>query len=152
MKWAKFMNYNQIVEISANQEKIFKAITQSIEKWWGPTDLPVTKIGDEFTTRFDETFWKFKIIEFQKFDKITWECIDAKHIHSGYENIEKEWIGTSVHWSIESLGLTSKIIFTHTGLTPELNCYDACKPAWDMFITKSLKSFVETGIGMPYLS
>ncbi len=139
------MNYRQEITVTASPETVFTAIAQYVEKWWGKTDLPVSQIGDEFTTSFDQTYWKFRITEFQPFEKITWKCIDARHVHEGYENIEREWVGTTLHWTIEPAGVKSKISFIHNGLTSELNCYDACKPAWDMFITQSLKSFVEAG-------
>lgn len=43
------------------------------------------------------------------------------------------------------------IEFLHEGLTPESKCYNICAPTWDLFITESLKSFIETGVGKPYI-
>ena len=147
------MSYATKVLIRGNKEKVFDAISQHVQKWWGNTDSQVFKIGDEFTTSFDSTYWKFKISEYRPFSLITWDCIDAKHIHSGYNGIEKEWIGTSVNWSLEEIDKNETLLnFTHNGLTPELNCYEICYPAWERFVTQSLKKFVETGIGMPHLS
>ena len=113
----------------------------------------MSKLDDEFTTSFDKTFWKFKILEFKPNSKIVWQCIDAKHIHTGFDGIEKEWIGTNVEWNLEEKSHNETILnFTHNGLVPELNCYEICYPAWERFVTQSLKSFVETGKGMPHLS
>ena len=145
------MDYTQEVIIGANQEKIFTAIAQNLEKWWGITDLAVTKIGDEFTTSFGPTFWKFRIAGFLPGKKITWKCIDAKHVHEGHGDIEKEWIGTTVYWTIEPEGNQAKVSVVHEGLTPDLNCYSVCEPAWDHFILDSLKSYAETGKGKPHL-
>ena len=112
----------------------------------------MTNINDVFTTSFDKTYWKFRISEFDPSTKVVWHCIDARHVHSGYDGIEKEWIGTSVEWVLEPKGDSTTLHFSHNGLVPSLNCYEICTPAWEMFVTKSLKSFVETGKGMPILS
>lgn len=148
------MSYTEKVLIKGSNKKVFDAISRNVQKWWGNTDVPVTAVGDEFTTSFGQTFWKFKIIVFEPNKKIVWNCIDARHIHEGYEGIEKEWIGTSVEWifNVGSNNNETLLLFTHNGLKPELNCYEICTPAWEMFVTKSLKSFVETGKGMPFLS
>jgi hypothetical protein len=147
------MTYTQQVTISSNSERIFNAITENIPKWWGKTDFPVRKLGNEFTTSFDRTYWKFRISEFIPNSKIDWECIDARHIHQGFNGIEKEWVGTVVEWNINQISDSESILsFRHNGLTPDLNCYEICTPAWDRFVTVSLKSFIETGKGMPHLS
>lgn len=149
----KTMSYTTSVSIEANSKIIFNAITQSVQEWWGNTNTAVSKLDDEFTTSFNKTFWKFKILEFKPNYKIVWQCIDAKHIHTGFDGIEKEWIGTNVEWNLEEKSHNETILnFTHNGLVPELNCYEICYPAWERFVTQSLKSFVETGKGMPHLS
>ncbi len=147
------MSFTLKVSIKGNTKQVFEAISHNVQDWWGNTDYPVSSIGDEFTTSFGSTFWKFKISEFEPNSKIVWNCIDAKHIHTGYDGIEKEWIGTSVEWKKEeSIQGKTLLYFTHNGLVPELNCYEICFPAWERFVTQSLKSFVENGKGMPHLS
>ena len=147
------MSYSTSVSFNGNVEAVFQAIAKNVQQWWGNTDSPVLKVGDEFTTSFDKTFWKFKISIFEPSHKIVWECIDARHIHTGHNGIEKEWLGTSVEWILEEEGLSQVTVhFKHNGLTPDLNCYEICTPAWEMFVTQSLKSFVETGVGTPSLS
>lgn len=146
------MSYSQKVLIRGTSKQIFDAIANHVQKWWGNTDSSVSAIGDEFTTNFDKTYWKFRISEFKSNTKIVWECIDARHIHTGYDGIEKEWLGTLVEWTLEESGEQQTTLhFKHNGLTSDLNCYEICTPAWEMFVTKSLKSFIETGKGMPIL-
>jgi len=147
------MSYTTKVSINGTKQQVFNAITQHVQKWWGNTDNSVSSVGDEFTTSFDSTYWKFKIFLFEPNTKIVWECIEAKHIHNGYDGIEKEWEGTLVEWNLEEKSQNETILnFTHTGLVPQLNCYEICYPAWERFVTQSLKSFVEIGTGMPHLS
>ncbi|WP_301162011.1 hypothetical protein [uncultured Winogradskyella sp.] len=147
------MSYTTMVSINGTKQEVFNAISQHVQKWWGNTDNSVSSVGDEFTTSFDSTYWKFRISEFEPNTKIVWKCVEAKHIHNGYDGIEKEWEGTIVEWVLEDKGQNAIILnFAHNGLVPELNCYEICFPAWERFVTQSLKSFVETGTGMPHLS
>lgn len=139
------MNYSQNIKVSASSEKVFKAITSQLNDWWGRTDNSVSKIGDEFTTKFGSAFWKFRVLEFIENEKLTWECI------GGEPEFNAEWIGTKVFWEISKENEKAKIDFLHQGLTPEFKCYNICAPTWDMFIAQSLKSFVETGVGTPHL-
>lgn len=48
--------------------------------------------------------------------------------------------------------VVSSFYFIHNGLVPELNCFEICYPTWKHFVTQSLKKFIETGTGIPYLS
>jgi hypothetical protein len=148
------MSYTEKVLIKGSRKQVFDAISRHVQEWWGNTDSQVTAVGDEFTTSFDKTYWKFKISEFEHNSKIVWNCIDARHIHTGYDGIEKEWEGTSVEWMLEEGSDKNETLlhFAHNGLKSDLNCYEICTPAWEMFVTKSLKNFIETGKGMPSLS
>ena len=140
------MNYHNEVIVSANPEMVFEAITKKLGEWWGKTDLPVSKVGDEFTTNFGNAYWKFRVTEYVPDAKITWKCID------GQPEFNNEWVGTTLFWNIESSDSKTKINFMHDGLTPDFKCYDICAPTWDQFISTSLKSFVEIGKGMPHFS
>jgi hypothetical protein len=40
-------------------------------------------------------------------------------------------------------------VFTHIGLVPEYECYEACNQGWTHYIQNSLKSLIETGKGLP---
>lgn len=140
------MNYSQNIKVSASSEKIFKAITSQLNDWWGRTDKSVSKIGDEFTTSFGKAYWKFKILDYKENEILTWKCI------AGEPEFNAEWIDTTIYWNISSSEGMTKISFLHDGLIPEFKCYDICAPTWDMFITQSLKMFVETGKGNPHYS
>lgn len=147
------MSYTTKVSINGSSKQVFDAISNNVQEWWGNTDCSVKSIGDEFTTSFDSTYWKFKIIEFVPNSKIVWKCIDARHIHAGHDEIEKEWEGTFIEWNLEEVDKNETVLhFAHNGLVPALNCYEICFPAWERFVAQSLKSFVETGKGMPHLA
>lgn len=139
------MNYNTKINVNSSHEKVFNAITQQLNDWWGKTDSSGLKVGDEFTTRFDKAFWKFRVTEYITNKKVTWSCI------GGEPEFNAEWIGTTIYWEIDNSGKQTNVSFKHIGLTPELPCYNICAPTWDMFISKSLKRFLETGTGEPHI-
>jgi uncharacterized protein YndB with AHSA1/START domain len=143
------MAFELNVFIASKPENVFNAINQHLHDWWGETDHTVNAVDDVFTTQFKPTRWMFKVTEFVPNERIVWECIEAFHVHTGMTGIEKEWLGTRVVWSMSAAHEGTRLHFRHDGLTPDLNCYEVCSPAWEMFVTQSLKQFVETGKGMP---
>jgi uncharacterized protein YndB with AHSA1/START domain len=138
------MNYCRDILFNSSPETLFTAITQNLSDWWGKNNTEVSKEGDEFKITFGNAFWKFRIIEFNTNQKVVWECID------GQPEFEREWVGTKLFWIIEQVDDQVKLSFTHHGLTPGFECYDVCASTWEMFLTTSLKSYVETGKGMPH--
>ncbi|MEP5613362.1 MAG: SRPBCC domain-containing protein [Cyclobacteriaceae bacterium] len=138
------MDYSKQITYSTSAESLFTAITQNLDQWWGKTDTSVEKKGDEFKVSFGHAFWKFRVSEFTPNEKLTWECVD------GQPEFEHEWVGTKVHWNISGDVEKTQLSFTHEGLTPSFECYDVCAPTWDMFLTTSLRSFVEKGKGMSH--
>ena len=43
----------------------------------------------------------------------------------------------------------TEIRFTHQGLDPTVECFEACTKGWDYYINTSLKTLIETGVGKP---
>lgn len=143
------MDYTNKIKIFADTKNCFNAVSQQVDKWWGKVDNRVSKVGDEFSVHFGATEWRFKITEFIPFERITWHCIKAVHIHGGMTGIEQEWLNTKVKWHFRELNGKTEISFLHEGLISEMNCYQVCKQGWDFFTSTSLKEYLETGKGQP---
>jgi hypothetical protein len=63
-----------------------------------------------------------------------------------------EWAGTMVVFRLVTQSPRSTILeFEHCGLGPELQCYQVCERCWNRFLKRSLKSYIETGPGQPYV-
>lgn len=139
------MNYTQEVKIIANKQRVFDALSKQMELWWGKVDQTIKGVGDEFSVFFGKAYWTFQIVEFEENDSMAWKVID------GQPEFNNEWVGTLLLWQLKEDEGKVIVSFTHLGLVPEFDCYDICAPTWDMFITKSLKQFVETGKGTPHL-
>ncbi|MDT0608146.1 hypothetical protein [Croceitalea rosinachiae] len=143
-------NYMQSVLISGSNDKIFGALTVGIDKWWGEVNQQANNLGSIFKVSFGEAFWVFKVTHLERDSTITWECIESNQVHAGLKGVREEWLGTKLHWNITSKdNQTTNVDFLHEGLVPTFNCYDVCSKAWDYFITDSLKSYIEEGIGKP---
>jgi hypothetical protein len=145
------MNYKTSITSATSIGNAFKAVSTGINKWWGRVDNSnINKVGDTFTVFFEEdTEWVFEIIYYSPNKEIHWKCIKANHYITGLENIEQEWLNSEIIWNIKEVEGGVEVSFEHIGLTPKLNCYDACDAGWTHFITTSLKQYLDTGIGTP---
>ena len=54
-----------------------------------------------------------------------------------------EWIGTKVIFDISKKDGKTQLTFTHEGLTPEIECYDSCAPAWTQYVQNKLLPLIE---------
>jgi len=77
--------------------------------------------------------------------KIVWHVDDAA---IGFTEDKNEWTGTDLIFEIFPRAEKTEIKFTHRGLTPKLECFEACSAGWEFYITKSLKNFLLEGQGL----
>jgi hypothetical protein len=60
---------------------------------------------------------------------------------------KKEWAGTRLIFDLAEDNGETTLIFTHEGLTPNVECYKDCEPGWTHWIRTSLFSYFTTGKG-----
>lgn len=144
-------NYNSQVEIKASAENVYAALTQEIPLWW--TEMfegAADREQSVFTVRFGISVYKtMQITELQPNVKVVWDVKDSLIQIPELRN-QTEWIGTTIVWEIRPVGEDSILQLTHVGLQPSVECYEICAAGWQQF-TASLKSYLETGKGTPYL-
>lgn len=137
-------NYSAQLRVKTSDVRAFEALSTKLGDWWGDQDQPVRRSGNVFTVSWGEPWYQFKVIEYVPLEKITWECIDANQIIGNLEGVQKEWVGTQLHWTINELDKDEiELQFKHVGLVPEFICYDTCSNAWDKFISINLKAYLE---------
>lgn len=147
-------NYERTIEVDATAADAFAALTTGMKHWWTSEAGQFEKVGDVARFGFSgrNGYWTFKAVTLDP-DRIEWECVEALHIHEGKpKEIETEWLGTRAVWTLTETGSGTRLDFEHQGLTPELLCYDICEAGWDMFFVDSLKSYLDTGTGKPFVA
>lgn len=143
----KDQDYHTSITVEATTKEAFESIN-SVTKWWTENlEGSSQKTGDEFSVQFgDVHFSKQKIIELIPDKKIVWLVTDSK---LNFIKDKREWTNTKISFEIFRDGDKTKIHFTHHGLVPGIECYDACSNAWSQYIQGSLLQLVNTGQGQP---
>lgn len=137
----KTQNFTLTLQTDKSPEEVFKAIT-NVRSWWsGYYDEHFTgnteKLNDEFSFRTGDGVHhtKHKLVEVIPNKRVVWLVT-----FSELTFVEKkdEWVGTKVIFEINQKGDLTQLVFTHEGLNPEIECYNACAPAWTKYLTNKL--------------
>jgi len=142
-------SYSKEFWVAAIPEFVYRAITGEIHKWWTELSNKALQVGDKLTVQFeDKTSWSMVVTEAVENQSLVWQVIEANH---DLQNIstKNEWKGTTIKWNIKENKSGSKILFTHEGLVPALECYNICEGGWEFFL-ESLKNYLNSGKGTPY--
>ncbi|MES2780298.1 MAG: SRPBCC domain-containing protein [Bacteroidota bacterium] len=145
----KTQDYSVTITVDATTQEAFKGIN-SITKWWTENmEGRSQKLNDEFTVRFDDIHISTqRLVEVIPNKKVVWLVTDSK---LNFVRNKQEWTNTHIHFDIAGEGNKTHITFTHKGLIPQIECYNACSTAWGQYITGSLFQLLTTGKGMPEL-
>jgi hypothetical protein len=124
------------------------AAINNVRGWWsGEIEGSTGKLGDEFTYRYKDVHRsKQKITESIPGKKVVWLVLDSQ---LNFVNDKSEWNGTKITFEIAKKGDKTEVRFTHVGLVPEHECFNACSNAWGSYINGSLRSLITTGKGQP---
>lgn len=144
-------NFTTTLLVNQSPKEVFNAIID-VGGWWsglyseeikGNTD----KLTEEFTFRAGggAHYSKQKLIEIIPGKKIVWLITDSKLT---FLEDESEWTGTKISFEIFKQDNKTKIVFTHLGLVPKIECFDSCSNAWTQYIQERLLSLITTGQGM----
>lgn len=140
-------NYTANFVVDQTPAQAFAAIN-NVRGWWtenveGSTD----QLGNEFEVRFGDVHYsKQKLVEVIPDEKVVWLVEDSA---LSFLQDKSEWTGTKVVFEVTQIGGNTQVHFTHEGLVPVIECYDACSNAWGGYITSSLRSLIATGKGQP---
>lgn len=135
----KATNYSFEFTTEQGEAQIFSKLLD-IAAWWsgvyGETIIgESSKIGDEFTFEAGGGMHnsKQKLIELVPNQKIVWQVIDSNL--SFLANIS-EWTNSKLIFELEKQNNKTKVRFTHDGLTPSNECYDACSTGWGAYMKR----------------
>jgi hypothetical protein len=133
--------------VDQTPQEVFDAIN-NIRGWWseevkGTTD----KLNGEFDYHYEDVHrCKMRIIEFIPAQKVVWLVLEN---YFNFTEDSTEWKGTTISFEISVKDNKTQIIFTHVGLVPEYECFEACRSGWTNYIQNSLLLLITTGKGKP---
>jgi len=139
-------DFTTTILVDQSPKEVFNAIN-NVRGWWqGEIEGNTDKLNEEFTYRVEGIhFSKQKLDEIIPNRKVVWLITDSK---LDFIEDKTEWTGTKIIFEISEVKNKTQLRFTHLGLAPEVECYDACSNAWGALIQKSLFSLITTGKGV----
>ena len=140
-------NQNFSVSFLVDQRpgEVFAAVN-NVKGWWTENlEGNSQKLNDEFEVRFGDVHYsKQKLIELVPNKKVVWLVTDSK---LSFLKDKSEWTGTKISFEMDEQDKKTQVRFTHLGLVPEIECYDACSNAWSEYINHSLRALITASNG-----
>ncbi len=142
-------NYRTTLHVNKPRAAVFRDIN-NVAAWWneGVTGSSV-KLNDEFTVRFGDVHLSTqRLVEVIPDQRVAWLVTKGD---LNFVNHRSEWEGTTIVFDLSEKDGGTQVEFTHVGLVPKVECYDACSKGWDYYIKGSLLQLLSTGKGTPEL-
>ena len=140
------IDFTTVLRFRHTAGEVFSAIN-NIPAWWSERFNGCSpEMDDEFEVSFGDVHYsKQKLIEVIPGKKILW-LVTASQLN--FLKDKDEWTGTKISFELSEKDHKTELLFTHKGLVPSIECYDACTGGWSFYLN-SLASFINTGIGQP---
>ena len=129
-------------------EEVFAAITD-VRGWWSQEVVGETaELGDVFRFEVAGVHRTTQTLtEVVPGEKVVWHVTDG---WIGFVDNTSEWDDTDIVFDITVEDGKTVVRFTHVGLSPSVECYDACSSAWSAYMLGSLRDLITTGKGDPH--
>jgi hypothetical protein len=134
-------------KVEQTPDEAFAAIL-NVRGWWsGDIEGDTSKLGDEFTYRYEDVHYsKQTITELVPGEKVVWHIDDS---FLSFVEDKTEWNDTDIIFEVSKKGDETEVRFTHRGLIPSYECFSDCSNAWGFYINGSLRDLITTGKGEP---
>ena len=142
-------DFTTVLNLPASPDAVSALLTSAagVSRWWGPTEGDGTAGGTLVTSFGDYGVNAMRVLEAGP-ARVAWEPV-APEGTTPTEHTQ-EWLGTTVEFEHRPRGDRHRgFRFRHAGLTPQLECWEACAAAWTSFMA-SIEAFATTGTGTPF--
>jgi hypothetical protein len=145
----KASDFTTTILVDQTPEEAFDAIN-NVRDWWpGQIEGNTRKLNDEFTYRYKTMHYSNqRLVEVIPGKKVVWLVTDSS---LNFVANKSEWTGTKIIFEISEKGNKTEVRFTHQGLVPQYECFDACSNAWTDIIRDGLRGLITTGKGQASL-
>lgn len=140
-------SFSTTISVDRTPEEVFNAVTD-VRGWWSrAVEGGTERFGDEFIFTVPGVHRsEMRLIEVVPNKKVVWLAVDNR---LEFVEDKTEWNGTEIHFDISEKDGKTELRFTHIGLVPEFECFDACSTGWSFYINESLRDLITTGTGQP---
>ncbi len=127
--------------------EVYRAIND-VRRWWsGRIDGDTGELGAEFRYRYEDIHdSRQKVTELVPGKRVVWRVTDS---NLTFLKDPKEWKGTEIVFDIAEKGGETEVRFTHVGLSPDHECYEACSGGWDSLVNGNLRKLILSGEVQP---
>ena len=138
-------DFHTSFSVPQSAEEVFTAVTDPRRWWTGEIEGTATEVEDEFTYRYGDLHYsKQRVVELIPARRVVWKVLQSDLPGNGDP---EEWTGTKITFEIAEDKGQTELRFSHQGLVPQFECFDACSSAWGFYINASLKRLITTGDG-----
>jgi len=140
--------------IHASPARVFDALTDQrhIAGWWTPDCTVEQTVGGHATFEFkgrDSRLDGYSLMRIEKLvpeQLVEWKCIEQD-----YQGIN-DWVGTTIRFRLSGDAQQgTDIDFAHVDWKNTDGSFHRCTGGWQHVLLTSLKNYLETGKGEPYL-
>lgn len=140
-------SYTTSFTVEQTPERAFAAIN-NVRGWWSQNvEGGTTRVGEKFKYRYEDLHrCEIQVRELIPNRRVVWRILDN---YFSFTRDRSEWKGTEIVFEIARKGEQTEVTFTHQGLVPDYECYDACSEGWHTYVNGSLRDLIATGAGRP---
>ena len=140
-------DYTISFTVAQSPDVAFAAIG-NVRGWWSQEISGDTgRVGDVFAYRYQDLHrCQIAVMEAIPGKTVVWRVLDN---YFSFTRDETEWKDTDIVFDIRNKDGLTEVTFTHRGLVPSYECFEACSQGSRMYVEGSLRDLIMTGQGRP---